>query len=69
VGLSLACATRTFRGFPLDGALAARGAEACCGPLIIDTRTGDTAEWLRIECASCSMWRCCRACGMPAPLG
>lgn len=49
VGLSLARENRTFQGLPLDGALAARGAEPRCGVLVIDTRTGDTVEWLRIE--------------------
>jgi len=49
VGLSLARENRTFQGLPLDGALAARGAEPRCGLLVIDTRSGDTVEWLRIE--------------------
>ena len=30
-------------------ALASRGAEPRCGMLVIDTKTGDTVEWLRIE--------------------
>jgi len=49
VGLSLARENRTFQGLPLDGALAARGAEPRCGLLVIDTKSGDTVEWLRIE--------------------
>jgi uncharacterized protein (TIGR03032 family) len=49
VGLSLARENRTFQGLPLDGALASRGAEPRCGLLVIDTRSGDTVEWLRIE--------------------
>jgi uncharacterized protein (TIGR03032 family) len=49
VGLSLARENRTFQGLALDGALASRGAEARCGLLVIDTRSGDTVEWLRIE--------------------
>lgn len=49
VGLSLARENRTFQGLPLDEALLARGAEARCGLLVVDTRTGDTVEWLRIE--------------------
>ena len=36
-------------GLPLDQALASRGAEPRCGLVVIDTRTGDTVEWLRIE--------------------
>jgi uncharacterized protein (TIGR03032 family) len=49
VGLSLARENRTFQGLPLDGALAARGAEPRCGLLVIDINSGDTVEWLRIE--------------------
>jgi uncharacterized protein (TIGR03032 family) len=49
VGLSLARENRTFQGLPLDGALAARGATPRCGLLVVDTRNGDTVEWLRIE--------------------
>jgi uncharacterized protein (TIGR03032 family) len=49
VGLSLARENRTFQGLPLDQALASRGAEPRCGLLVIDTNTGDTVEWLRIE--------------------
>jgi uncharacterized protein (TIGR03032 family) len=49
VGLSLARENRTFQGLLLDAALAARGAESRCGLLVIDTKTGDTTGWLRIE--------------------
>lgn len=49
VGLSLARENRTFSGLPLDAALASRGAAPRCGLLVIDTRTGDTVGWLRIE--------------------
>ena len=49
IGLSLARENRTFQGLPLDAALAARGADPRCGLLVVDTRTGDTVEWLRIE--------------------
>lgn len=49
VGLSLPRRTRTFQGFALDVALADRGAEPRCGLLVIDIRSGDTVEWLRIE--------------------
>ncbi len=49
VGLSLARENRTFQGLPLDAALAAHGATARCGLLVIDTRSGDTVEWLRLE--------------------
>ena len=34
---------------PLDDKLGKAGAEARCGLLVIDTETGDTLHWLRIE--------------------
>lgn len=49
IGLSLARENRTFRGLPLDGALAAKGAEPRCGLHIVDLATGDTAGWVRLE--------------------
>jgi len=49
VGLSRARENRTFQGLPLDRALAARGAEPRCGLLVIDTTTGNTIAWVRIE--------------------
>lgn len=49
VGLSEARENRTFSGLPLDQALASRDATARCGILVIDTETGDTIEWVRIE--------------------
>jgi len=49
VGISEARENRTFSGLPLDAALAQRGATARCGLLVIDTRTGDTVEWVRLE--------------------
>jgi uncharacterized protein (TIGR03032 family) len=49
VGLSLARADRAFSGLALDGALAARGAEARCGLAVIDLASGDMAHWLRLE--------------------
>lgn len=49
VGLSVARDNRTFQGLPLDAALASRDAVARCGLLVIDTVSGDTVEWVRIE--------------------
>ena len=49
VGLSLARENRTFQGLPLDEALARNGAEARCGLVVIDTKSGDTVAWARIE--------------------
>jgi uncharacterized protein (TIGR03032 family) len=49
VGVSMARDSRTFEGLPLQRALEARKAEPRCAVLVIDTRTGDIVEWLRIE--------------------
>ena len=49
IGLSLARENRTFQGLALDGALAAKGAEARCGLIMIDLATGDTVAWVRLE--------------------
>ncbi|MBI1405812.1 MAG: TIGR03032 family protein [Caulobacter sp.] len=49
VGLSQARENRTFQGLPLDEALSSRDAVARCGILVIDTVSGDTVEWVRIE--------------------
>ena len=48
-GLSRPRHDKTFSGLPLDGALAARKAEARCGLQVIDLKSGDVAHWLRIE--------------------
>jgi uncharacterized protein (TIGR03032 family) len=49
VGLSLPRETRTFQGLPLDEALRKRDLEPRCGLLVIDTHSGDTIAWVRIE--------------------
>ncbi|MCI0438667.1 MAG: TIGR03032 family protein [Chloroflexi bacterium] len=49
VGLSRPRHDGSFSGLPLDGALAAKGAEARCGLLVIDLRTGDAVHWLRLS--------------------
>ncbi len=49
IGLSLARDNRTFQGLALDDALASRGAEARCGLIVVDLRTGDTVAWVRLE--------------------
>jgi len=49
VGLSQPRQDKTFGGLALEGELARRGAEARCGLLVIDLRSGDVAHWLRIE--------------------
>jgi uncharacterized protein (TIGR03032 family) len=49
VGLSRPREDRTFGGLALESELAKRGAEARCGLLVIDLRTGDAAHWLRVE--------------------
>lgn len=49
IGLSKARQNRTFTGLALDEALDARGAEARCGLLIVDLRSGDVVHWVRLE--------------------
>ena len=49
VGLSQPREAGTFQGLPLDAKLAEAGAAPRCGLLVIDTETGDTLHWLRIE--------------------
>jgi uncharacterized protein (TIGR03032 family) len=49
VGLSLARENRTFEGLTLHDSLVARDSEARCGLIVVDTATGDTIEWVRIE--------------------
>jgi uncharacterized protein (TIGR03032 family) len=46
-GLSLP-RERSFSGLRLDDNLSARDAEAKCGLVVIDTRSGDLVHWLRI---------------------
>lgn len=49
VGLSLPRENQTFLGLALDAALLRHDADARCGLLVIDLRSGDTVEWVRIE--------------------
>jgi len=49
VGLSQPREAGTFGGLPLEAKLAEAGAVPRCGLLVIDTETGDTLHWLRIE--------------------
>jgi len=49
IGLSQARENRTFQGLDLDEKLKGKDAEARCGLIIVDTETGDTVEWVRIE--------------------
>lgn len=49
VGLSQPREAGTFQGLPLDAKLKEAGASPRCGLLVIDTETGDTLHWLRIE--------------------
>jgi len=39
----------SFGGLLLDGEMKARDAEAWCGVMIVDLRTGDIVEWIRLE--------------------
>jgi len=49
VGLSQPRHDKTFGGLALETELARRGADARCGLLVIDLRSGDTVHWLRVE--------------------
>jgi uncharacterized protein (TIGR03032 family) len=49
VGLSQPREVGTFQGLPLDEKLTKAGAAPRCGLMVIDTETGDTLHWLRIE--------------------
>ena len=48
VGLSLP-RNGSFTGLALDGELKKRDAEPWCGVQIIDTRSGDIVQWIRLE--------------------
>jgi uncharacterized protein (TIGR03032 family) len=49
IGLSKPRENRTFTGLPLNEELVRRDAEARCGLMVVDLRTGDAVHWLRIE--------------------
>ena len=49
IGLSKPRENRTFTGLPLDDELTRHDAEARCGLMVVDLRTGDAVHWLRIE--------------------
>jgi uncharacterized protein (TIGR03032 family) len=49
VGLSRPRHDRTFSGLALDEELAARNAEPRCGLQVIDLRSGEVVEWVRLE--------------------
>jgi uncharacterized protein (TIGR03032 family) len=49
VGLSRPRGSRTFSGLELEQNLAARGAEPRCGLVVVDTRSGEIAHWLRLD--------------------
>jgi len=48
VGLSRPRRDQTFGGLALEEELARRGAEARCGLQVIDLRSGDVVQWLRL---------------------
>jgi uncharacterized protein (TIGR03032 family) len=49
VGLSRPRQDKTFGGLALETELARRGADARCGLLVLDLRSGDAVHWLRVE--------------------
>ena len=56
VAISPARGDGAFTGLDIGGALLAKGAEAWCGVLVIDTRSGDIVEWIRTEGAICELF-------------
>lgn len=48
-GLSKPRESRTFSGLPLDEALGSRKAAPRCGLQVIDLRSGDVVQWVRLE--------------------
>lgn len=48
IGLSLPRENQTFLGLALDESLSKHDADARCGLLVVDLRSGDTVEWVRI---------------------
>ncbi|MBO6504000.1 MAG: TIGR03032 family protein [Kordiimonadaceae bacterium] len=49
VGLSLPRNNNAFQGLALDEELRKRNAKPRCGLLVVDTKTGDVVQWIRIE--------------------
>jgi uncharacterized protein (TIGR03032 family) len=49
IGLSRPRHDRTFSGLPLDERLAAAKLEPRCGLIVVDLKTGEQSEWVRIE--------------------
>ncbi len=49
VGLSEARHEKTFGGLALDEALASKGVVPRCGLCVIDLRSGDIVEWVRLQ--------------------
>ncbi len=49
IGLSLPRDNKTFQGLPLDDALSSKNAEARCGLVVVDLKSGDIIHWVRFE--------------------
>jgi uncharacterized protein (TIGR03032 family) len=49
IGLSKCRHERTFSGLPLEKNLADLNAQATCGLVVVDTRSGDVVHWLKVE--------------------
>ena len=49
IGLSKPRPNHTFEGLPLDDLLGAKDAQARCGLIIVDLKTGNTAHWMRFD--------------------
>jgi hypothetical protein len=61
--------TGTFSGLPLDDHLASRKASPRCGLQVIDLRSGDIVQWVRLEgaCRSSTTWSPCLGRSGPWP--
>jgi uncharacterized protein (TIGR03032 family) len=69
IGLSRPRAeSRTFQGLPLDERLAARGAAARCGILVVDLKSGDAVHWARIEGAVSELYDIAALPGVRRPM-
>ena len=49
IGLSEPREGKTFDGLPLQDRMSEKGITARCGLIVVDTETGETVQWLRIE--------------------
>ncbi|NBB15861.1 TIGR03032 family protein [Caulobacter sp. SLTY] len=58
----------TFTGLDLADTLSAKDSDPWCGVFIIDTRTGDTVEWIRLEGAITELFDIAALPGVACPM-